>query len=73
MGAAINLAVGLRLHSDFKTAVNEMCRVQDSFEPIPDNVAIYNELYNRIYLEMYSRLKPLYHEISEITGYPPLD
>ncbi len=73
LGAAINLAVGLRLHSDFKTAVNEMCRVQDSFEPIPDNVAIYNELYNRIYLEMYSRLKPLYHEISEITGYPPLD
>jgi sugar (pentulose or hexulose) kinase len=73
LGAAIDLAVGLGIHSDFKVAVNEMCRVKDTFEPNPKNQAVYDELYNRIYLEMYSKLKPLYHEISDITGYPPSD
>ena len=73
LGAAMDLAVGLGLHADFNIAVQEMCRVQDTFEPNPKNQAIYDELYNRVYLKMYRSLKKLYHEISDITGYPPLD
>lgn len=73
LGAAMDLAVGLGLHADFKVAVSEMCRVQDTFEPNPKNQALYDELYNRVYLKMYASLKDLYHEISDITGYPPLD
>ena len=33
LGAAMDAAVGLRLHGDFTTAVAEMTRIGDVFEP----------------------------------------
>lgn len=72
-GAAMDLAVGLKLHPDFETAVREMTRVSETFEPNPENHKLYDELYKRVYLKMYKRLQPLYEELAEITGYPPLD
>jgi sugar (pentulose or hexulose) kinase len=71
LGAAMDLAVGLKLHPDFETAVSEMTRTGSTFEPNAENHKLYDELYNRVYLKMYSRLKPLYDEIRSITGYPP--
>lgn len=71
LGAAIDAAVGLGLHPDFETAVSDMTRLGETFEPNPTNHRIYNELYNRVYLSMYDRLRPLYNEIRDITGYPP--
>jgi len=50
-----------------------MTRVSDTFEPIPANARLYTELYERVYLKMYSRLHGLYDEIQAITGYPPND
>ncbi len=73
LGAAMDLAVGLKLHPDFETAVREMTRVSQTFEPNPENHKLYDELYKRVYLKMYKRLQPLYEELAEITGYPPLD
>lgn len=73
LGAAIDAAVGLKLHPDFATAVKEMTHKGETYEPIKENQAIYNDLYNRVYLRMYKRLKPLYDEIRAITGYPPRD
>lgn len=73
LGAAMDLAVGLKLHPDFETAVREMTRVSQTFEPNPENHRLYDELYMRVYLKMYKRLQPLYEELAEITGYPPLD
>jgi sugar (pentulose or hexulose) kinase len=70
LGAAIDGAVGLGLHPDFDTAVQEMTRVGDTFAPDPKNHEIYDALYRRVYKEIYPRLKPLYEEIREITGYP---
>jgi sugar (pentulose or hexulose) kinase len=70
LGAAIDGAVGLRLHPDFETAVHEMTRVGDTFEPNSQHHEIYDALYRRVYKQMYPRLKPLYQEIREITGYP---
>jgi sugar (pentulose or hexulose) kinase len=71
LGAAMDAAVGLKLHPDFDTAVKEMTHIGQSFDPIPENVRLYDELYKRVYSKMYARLKPLYDEIREITGYPP--
>ena len=71
LGAAIDAAVGLGLHPDFTTAVSEMTRQGVTFEPNPTNHRIYDELYNRVYLHMYGRLRPLYEQIRDITGYPP--
>jgi sugar (pentulose or hexulose) kinase len=71
LGAAIDAAVGLNLHTDFSTAVAEMTRVGKTFEPNPEAHALYDGLYQRVYKKMYGKLKGLYEEIREITGYPP--
>ena len=70
LGAAINAAVGLQLHPDFKTAIENMCHVGETYEPIPKNVKIYDQLYKKVYSKMYKRLKPLYNDIRDITNYP---
>jgi sugar (pentulose or hexulose) kinase len=70
LGAAIDLAVGLGLQPGFEAAVRDMTRVGDTFEPNPGTRRIYDELYRRVYLKMYRRLRPLYEEIRDITGYP---
>ncbi len=70
LGAAIDAAVGLGIHPDFDTAVAEMTRVRDTFDPRPDVAATYDALYREVYLQMYRRLRPLYERIRDITGYP---
>lgn len=73
LGAAIDLAVGLGLYPDFETAVPAMTRTSATFEPNAENHALYDELYQRVYLKMYAQLKPFYDEIRDITNYPPSD
>ncbi|MCP4898672.1 MAG: carbohydrate kinase [bacterium] len=70
LGAAIDAAVGLGLHPNFETAVEEMTHVGRVFEPDPERQATYDSLYNEVYLQMYRRLRPLYERIRSITGYP---
>jgi len=70
LGAAIDAAVGLGLHPDFKTAVAAMTRIGNVFEPNAENHRLYNALYRQVYKKLYRRLKPLYEKIREITGYP---
>jgi sugar (pentulose or hexulose) kinase len=69
LGAAMDVAVGLGLHPDFKTAVKEMTRLGKTFEPDPDAHEIYDDLYRKVYLKMYSRLRPLYEEIGKVLGH----
>jgi len=70
LGAAIDAALGLGLHPDPVTAVAEMVRIGERFEPSRAASAVYDDLYRSVYLPMYDRLKPLYREIRRITGYP---
>jgi sugar (pentulose or hexulose) kinase len=70
LGASIDVAVGLGLHSDFKSAVKAMTRVGEVFEPNMKTYNLYSELYYDVYKKMYKRLKPFYERIREITGYP---
>jgi sugar (pentulose or hexulose) kinase len=67
LGAAIDAAVGLGLHSNFDTAIREMTRVGHVFEPDAHTHAVYNELFD-IYRRMYRRLQPLYEMIRRVTG-----
>ncbi len=71
LGAAIDGAVGLELHEDFPTAIREMTRAGDTFEPLAANSLIYADIYERVYLKMFKRLMPLFRELQAITGYPP--
>lgn len=73
LGAAIVASVGLGLHPDFARAVAAMTRVGRVFEPQAEHARTYDQLYRRVYLRMYRRLKPLYRDIRAITGYPSRD
>lgn len=66
LGAAIDAAVGLKLHPDFETAIREMTRKGREFEPNPRTHAMYDELFHRIYKRMYRKLRPLYEDICDI-------
>ncbi len=70
LGAAIDCAVGLKIHRDFPAAVREMTQIGETFEPNPEHARLYDALYHRVYKKMYQHLKPLYQEIKAITGYP---
>lgn len=72
LGAAIDAAVGLGLHPDFDSAIREMTRVSDVFEPIPANRDLYQALYDKVYRRLYGRLKTIYNDIRKITGYPAM-
>ncbi len=67
LGAAINAAVGMKLHSDYAIAIQEMTRLGETF--VPDAVAqrVYDQLYNEVYLHMYDRLQSFYKAIQNIT------
>ena len=67
LGAAINAAVGMNLHPDYQTAIKEMTRTGATFEPNPEVQKVYDALYKNIYQKMYSKLKPLYKSIRQIT------
>ena len=71
LGAAIDAAVGLGFHRDFETAVREMTRLGELFEPNPRTREVYDGLYHQVYRRMYRQLRPLYEGIRRVTGYPP--
>ena len=70
LGAAIDAAVGLKLHPDFKSAVSAMSRIGQTFEPNPQAHQLYNELYEHVYSKMYHALRPLYFRIRDAVKYP---
>lgn len=63
LGAAIDAAVGAGVHPDFPTAIREMTRIRDTFEPDAHTHERYDELYYGVYKQMYRRLKPLYERM----------
>ncbi len=70
LGAAMNLAVGLGVHPDYPSAVRAMARTGRRFEVDAAAHRTYDRLYREVYREIYPRLRPLYHRIRDITGYP---
>ncbi|MDJ0842103.1 MAG: FGGY-family carbohydrate kinase [Acidobacteriota bacterium] len=68
LGAAIICSVGLGMHPDFKTAVRQMSRTGEVFEPNEANHRLYDALYREVYLGIYQRMKPLYKNIRRILG-----
>ena len=63
LGAAMNAAVGMGIHHDHQSALNAMTRIGDTFNPDPKAHAVYDHLYNEIYLKMYKRLRPFYRSL----------
>ncbi|MCD6267920.1 MAG: carbohydrate kinase, partial [Thermotogaceae bacterium] len=70
LGSTIPVFVGLGVHKTFEEAVSKMVRYRDKFEPDPENARLYRRIFEEVYSRMYSKLKPLYKKIREITNYP---
>jgi sugar (pentulose or hexulose) kinase len=70
LGAAIDAAVGLGFHRDFESAVREMTRLGQMFEPDREAHEVYDRLYTQVYLRMYPRLRPLYERLRGISTAP---
>jgi sugar (pentulose or hexulose) kinase len=67
LGAAMDAAVGVKVHPDFRTALAEMTHPGESFEPTSETHKIYDELYHGVYLKMYDQLRPLYRTLRRIS------
>jgi sugar (pentulose or hexulose) kinase len=72
LGAAIDAAVALGIHKSFPEAVERMVRVKSTFQPVGENVKIYDRLFKEVYVKMYPALSPLHRRIAEIINYPKL-
>ncbi len=49
MGAAICTALALGIYKDRQEAIDNMVRRRDTFSPIPENVALYKEINEKVY------------------------
>ncbi|WP_144392420.1 FGGY-family carbohydrate kinase [Pleionea sediminis] len=66
LGAAICIAVNQGFYKDYESAVEGMCHIEKTVDPIPENVQFYAKLYKDIYRKLYNRLSPLYKTIAEL-------
>jgi len=63
MGAAICAALALGVYEDRQTAIDNMVRRRDTFEPIPKNVELYKEINEKVY----KRLVPDTDELLKVS------
>ncbi|WP_425449657.1 FGGY-family carbohydrate kinase [Dethiothermospora halolimnae] len=70
LGAAVVGFVGIGVYNSYEKAVREMVHYTSEFKPTEKNVGIYRDLYENVYKKIYPRLKDLYKDIKDITGYP---
>lgn len=66
LGAAIAAFVGIGIYNSFSDAVKHMVHETESYYPELSQVGIYQELYLKIYKNIYGKLKNLYHNMDEI-------
>lgn len=70
LGAAVLTAAGVGLHGSIPAAVRSMVHCGRTYTPCPDHVALYDQLYRRVFLRLSYRLQPLYDELRQILNYP---
>lgn len=71
LGAAVLTAAGIGLHDSIDTAAEEMIRRGQVFQPRQPNYELYSKLFG-VYRRIYPKLKGLYQDIQNITGYPEI-
>jgi sugar (pentulose or hexulose) kinase len=66
LGAAICAFVSKGIFSSYDEGLQQMVHIKDEFLPDKNDHAVYRELYERIFVKIFSKLSPLYQEIDEI-------
>jgi sugar (pentulose or hexulose) kinase len=69
LGAAIIGFAGTGIHSDYNEAISKMIKYNRFFTPQKDNIKIYKDLYEKVYIRIFPALNNLYKEIQHITNY----
>lgn len=68
MGAAINASVGVGCFPDYETAIDNMVKIRDSYEPNLDNTKVYDQVINQILMDIKEYSDPINKKIYEIFG-----
>ena len=66
LGAAIATFTAVKEFKDVHEAVNSMTKFSQTFVPNKENHILYDNVYHKVYLKMYPRLKPLDITINDI-------
>ena len=68
LGAAIAAAAGSGDYKSVPEAIAHMTRCVQTFDPIPENVKIYNEYYEKVFKQIYPSLENVFTNINELTN-----
>jgi sugar (pentulose or hexulose) kinase len=66
MGAAICTALALGVYPDRQTAIENMVQIRDTFEPIPENVRLYQAINEQVYRHLADQTDDLLKKSHEI-------
>lgn len=66
LGAAVCCFVAAGEYSGYEEAVERMVRLRDTFEPNPDEHALYMRIYNEVYSRYYKTVTPLHRALGAI-------
>jgi sugar (pentulose or hexulose) kinase len=66
LGAAISGAAGAGMYSSFAEAAQHMTRSASVFEPIPENVDLYDAMYEKVFTMVCPALAEVFKSITEI-------
>lgn len=68
LGAAINAAVGVGEYPDYETAIDNMVRIRDGFEPNLEHTKVYDDIINNIYRNIKDYSDPINQKIYDMFG-----
>lgn len=66
LGAAIPAGIYAGLFRDEQDAVKKAVKVKKTFDPIPENVAVYDDLYRDVFLKVYRANLPFFQSLQKI-------
>ena len=68
VGSAICTALALGVYKDRQDALTNMVRRRDVFDPIPENVALYSEINDKIYRQLAAETDAILQRSHQIFG-----
>jgi xylulokinase len=69
LGAAMSAAVGTSIFKSYPEVVAQMTRGIATFDPIPANVQLYNEYYEKIFTQIYPSLEKVFTSLNDIAKF----
>ena len=66
LGAAVLAGLGTGVYADVANALHTLDIPMQTIHPIPDQVAHYNRIYNRVHKQIYPAVQNLHQQIDQI-------